>query len=71
VVAHRQLARAEVDRDDLLVGAHVDAALAVLLGRAHDEPAGVVERPADEVGDAAGGVRRVRPALERDDVEVR
>ena len=39
-------------------------------GRADDEPVGVVEVAGEEVGDAARRVRRVRPALERDDLEV-
>jgi hypothetical protein len=71
VVLHGQLARVEVDRHDLVADAHVDAALAVLLRAADDEPLAVGEVLRDEVRDAARGVRRVRAALEGDDLEVR
>jgi hypothetical protein len=50
VVAHRQLAGVEVDRHDLLADADVDAALAMLLGAADDQPLAVGEVLGDEYG---------------------
>ena len=70
VVAHGELAAVEVDRGDLGARVHRDPVRAVLVGRARDEPVGVVEQPADVERDPARGVGRVRAALERDDVEV-
>jgi hypothetical protein len=67
--AHGELARVEVDRDDLGPGADVDAVLAVLLGRAHDELAQLLDDLADVVGDPARRVRGVRAALEGHQVE--
>ncbi len=70
-LVHGEDPAVEVDPPDLGAHAHVDPGLPVLLRRARDEPVGVVEQAADEVRDAAGGVRRVGPALEGDDVEIR
>jgi formamidopyrimidine-DNA glycosylase len=71
VVVDGQRARVEVDRHDLLADAHVDAALAVLLRPAHDQPLAVGEVLGDEVRDPARRVGRVRAALEGDDLERR
>ena len=63
-------ARRQVDPDDLGARAQVDAVAAVLLGSAGDELVHVLDRTADPVGDAAGRVRGVAPALEGDDLQL-
>ena len=69
-VAHAHASLVDVDGDDLVAGAHVDAVLAVFIGRTRHEPLDVRQEVPDEVRDAARRVRRVGTALERDDLEV-
>jgi hypothetical protein len=64
-VAGADHAAVEVDADDLGAHPHVDAVGPVLLGGAADQLGLGLDGPADPVGDAAGGVRRGAPALER------
>ena len=59
--------RIDVDRLDLGAHPQVDPGLAVILGGARHQVRVVVDVARDPVRDAAGGVRHVRAALERDD----
>ena len=71
LVEHLDLARREVDRRGVVVGAHVDAALAVLLRAAGDEGLDAAgDEATDEERDAARRVAREAGLLEHDDLGV-
>ena len=57
-VAHGHRRRLGVDGDDLMTGAHVNAVGPMLLRRAGDQAVRCLHEPADQVGQATGGIGR-------------
>jgi hypothetical protein len=69
-IAHAHVSPVDVDRDDLVAGTNVDAVLTVLFRRTGDELVDLGYELTDEIRDATRRVRRVRTALEGDDLEL-